>query len=943
MVESASFPRSIGSEIEDRLRTILRPDWYLKRFPDVQKSEVDPRDHYLSEGVWENRDPNPLFDGAWYRRTYEVPHEIPPILHYLTVGAGLGFAPGPFFDVDHYRRRANVKAWNQSDLEHYLTQGWKQPTDPHPIFSCAWYLVRSRLAFGPEWSPFEDYVSRTGDAIISGSPWFSEADYLLQRPDVARLQLHPLYHWLQIGFREGFPKNWIFESKPYGPIGRDESITLTTDPIYRLAENEGAQSPETNGDSFRTALSRHLANRLRSFKKRVSAAVDGQRLHIDWASWAASISLPFSDTPTVSIVIPTLDHLEDVVLTLDSIAATKEKTPFEVILVDDCSTIEVSSLFQTIRGIRLVTHVENQGFAGACESGIKHSKGKYVLLLNNDVEVVSGWLDALASVLEVDATVGAVGSMLIRPDNRLQEAGVIVWSDGTGWQVGHGESPFDPRFRTQRIVDYCSGASLLVRRSTWDSIGGFDPRFRPAYYEDTDFCFQVAQRGEKVVYVPRSVVFHNEGSTHGRTDTGAKRFQHQNQPKFREKWATVLNDREIVPKNGPTREMVLRANHRPTSPIVLVVDHKELTPDMDSGSLRLHRIIQEFVTQGRHVIFHAVQGVPNSRWASEVADSGVEVYGPEAPIEDVLRGLGDQIEFVWISRPQVLLDFAATLLRWAPQIPVVYDMVDAHGLRLAREASAKHSREIALQSRRERGQERAAARLADVVVALSESDEAYMRSIAEIDLRTVRIPNVHSGMPTKTPFGDRSGLLFVGGYEHEPNVDAAKHLIENVMPIVWSRIGDVPVTLAGSNPTDEIQKLSSDLVKVPGWIPNLEPLYEGHRIAVAPLRYGAGVKGKVGEGMALGVPTISTSVGVEGMACSPGTDILVADNPDEFAEAIITLYLDSALWQKLARNSPVTIENEFGAKALSRRVMELFAAVGSSTNHAERSQIPYTT
>ncbi len=940
MAEASLGPRDLGSDIVLRLRKIFRPDWYLKRFPDVAATDVAPDQHFFSVGIWENRDPNPLFDGAWYRREYSTPSDVPPILHYLAVGSGEGFAPSPLVDVAHYRRTAQFDAWAETDLEHYLTRGWLQSVDPHPLFSCAWYLVRSRMKFGASWSPFEDYVTRTGDDIIPGCPWFSERDYLLQRPDLAKLQIHPLYHWTESGQREGFPKNWLVETQPYGHESEDRAVVRTTDPYYQAATDPRLLS---SGDPLRKKIVSHLAGRNESFKKNVTVKRDSGVISIDWGTWAKTLQIPCSDKPEVSVIIPTLDHVEDVVLTLDSIASSSESTPFEVILVDDGSQDECSRIFSLIDGIRLVTHQSNTGFAGACESGIKKASGKYIYLLNNDVEVVTGWLDSLASVLECDETVGAVGSMLIRPDNRLQESGVIVWSDATGWQIGNGQSPFNPLYRTRRIVDYCSGASLMIRREIWDAIGGFDPRFRPAYYEDTDLCFEIAKRGRTVVCEPASVLFHNEGSTHGRTNGGGKRHQFLNQPRFHDKWKSVLSLREAVPAKGPTGEMVARESNKSSDPIVLVVDHKELTPDMDSGSLRMHRIIEEFVAQGRRVIFHAIQGVPNSRWTSQAAALGVEVYDSQAPIADVLRGLGDHIEFAWISRPQVMIDFVPELLRWASHVTVVYDMVDAHGLRLEREAVTKQSVFTARKSRLERGQERAAARLADVVVTLSDRDEAYIRSIAETPITTVQIPNVHSADPTVIPFDERVGLLFVGGYEHEPNVDAVMFLINEIMPLVWQKIGDVPVTLAGSRPTREVERLASPLVSITGWVNDLRPLYESHRVAVAPLRYGAGVKGKVGEALSYGIATVTTRIGAEGMPCETNKDILVADNATVFASAIINAYTDRQLWTQLSQNGPAAIDAAYGRTALSGRVKDLFRAVRDATDHNFRSQIPYTT
>ena len=928
----------VGSEIASRIERIFRPGWYAAQYSDLQDLAISPESHFCRSGFAERRSPNPLFDTSWYAQTNGLPSDLPPILHYLLVGAASGKAPSPVFDVAWYRKHAVVDTTVESDLEHYLREGWRRPHSPHPLFSTAWFVGRSRKKFDGSWTPFEDFIFERWSSNVSGSPWFNLADHDRRRPDVRKAGLHPFRHWVEGGYRETTFDDWIINRSWF--LKEPAGIRLDIDPYKQLASQHSLDHSTVSRDPLRRRVCRHLVERDRAFAESLASTPDGQGIWIDWEAWARRLNPRVSDEPVVSVVIPTLNHLEDVVLTIDSIDRSHDSTPLEIILVDDASSIQVAEVLAAIPSVQLVRHETNRGYAEACATGIAQARGRYLMLLNNDVEVVDGWLDSLVAVLDSDPETGAVGSMLIRPDNRLQEAGVIIWSDATGWQYGNGQSPFDPRFRTRRVVDYCSAASLLVRRSLWDRIGGFDSMFKPAYYEDSDLCMTIAQLGKKVVYEPNSIVFHNEGSSHGTSPQGLKRHQFVNQDKFRAKWAEELAKREEVPRVGPSPEMVLRAADRQQKPTVVVIDHKELTPDSDSGSLRMHRIIEEFLRRDRRVIFHGIQGVTSEAWLADAADLGVEVYGPDAPVEDVLRAHAETIEFVWISRPSTLLSFLPTLLTWAPHLTLVYDMVDAHGLRVAREALSKGKPEIALQARRERGKERAAARLADVIVTLSGADEDYITSISETTTKTVRIPNVHSSEPTATSFDDRTGLLFVGGYEHEPNVDAVRHLINDIMPLVWQRLGEVPVTLAGSNPTPEVMELASPLVSVPGWIENLRPLYECNRLVVAPLRYGAGVKGKIGEALSLGVPTVTTSIGAEGMPCVAGRDILVADDIPSFVDAIVLAYTKEGTWQGLATSGPVAIENAYGRAALTRQVDELFRAVAVSTDHSARSQTP---
>jgi len=172
---------------------------------------------------------------------------------------------------------------------------------------------------------------------------------------------------------------------------------------------------------------------------------------------------------------------------------------------------------------------------------VANAKGKYVILLNNDTIVNRGWMESLVEFAEKTPDCGAVGSKLIYPDGRLQEAGGIIFSDGNGWNYGRGMDPSDPKFNFVREVDYISGASLMVRKDLWDEIGGLDDRFSPAYFEDSDLCFEVRKHGYKVYYQPKSSIIHFEGTTNG-TDinNGRKRYQITNRPKFVEKWKDAL-------------------------------------------------------------------------------------------------------------------------------------------------------------------------------------------------------------------------------------------------------------------------------------------------------------------------------------------------------------------------------------------------------------------
>jgi GT2 family glycosyltransferase len=278
------------------------------------------------------------------------------------------------------------------------------------------------------------------------------------------------------------------------------------------------------------------------------AAAGGQAFVPDGAAPPADAA---PDAPAVSIVIPAYNKWEYTRRCLEAVAKTTPAALHELIVVDNASSDETAEGLRAHPRARVLRNEVNTGFVGACNRGAAAARGRWILFLNNDTEPCPNWLEALLAVGDANPEIGAVGSRLLFADGTLQEAGGIVFRDGTCWLVGRGDVAARWAYRRACEVDYCSGASLMVRRDLFERLGGFDPRFAPAYYEDTDLCFGVRSLGHKVVYCPDSVVVHYEGVTNG-TDlnAGAKRHQVLNRARFLHKWREVLARHEQSPQAG---------------------------------------------------------------------------------------------------------------------------------------------------------------------------------------------------------------------------------------------------------------------------------------------------------------------------------------------------------------------------------------------------------
>ncbi|MGD1921636.1 MAG: glycosyltransferase, partial [Pleurocapsa sp.] len=367
------------------------------------------------------------------------------------------------------------------------------------------------------------------------------------------------------------------------------------------------------------------------------------------------LQLPCHPSPVVSIIIPVYNQIDYTSKCLRSIA---EQIPaaleIEVIVVNDCSTDNTAAILDQVRGLKRIDSQENLGFLHSCNRGVQAASGEYIYFLNNDTELRPQALEHLLSVFEQDSEVGAVGSKLIYPDGSLQEAGGIVFQNASAWNFGTKENVAAPQYNYLRPVDYCSGASLLVKRTVFAALTGFDTNFSPAYYEDTDLCFAIRhQLGLKIMYQPKSEVIHHEGISCGtRLDSPVKRYQSINQAKFAQKWAA-----ELVGYSGDSSKAGIAAASRRhlCSNTILVVDLYAPCYDKESGARRIWEILQIFKQLNNHVIFLADNGVKERPYVEMLQERSIEVVyqesGYELAVEQQLEELLSFVDMAWVCRP----------------------------------------------------------------------------------------------------------------------------------------------------------------------------------------------------------------------------------------------------------------------------------------------------
>jgi GT2 family glycosyltransferase len=640
-------------------------------------------------------------------------------------------------------------------------------------------------------------------------------------------------------------------------------------------------------------------------------------------------SMPRPEQPRASIVIPVFNNWAYTAACLRSLVETRCETSFEVIVVDDHSSDQTAERLDRIEGLKVIHNEENLGFIGSCNRGADAARGEYIVMLNNDTQVVDGWLDALLETFEQFPDTGLAGARLIYGDGRLQEAGGIIYNDGGGWNYGRLDDADRPEYQFTREVDYCSGACIALPAELFRELDGFDTRYSPAYYEDTDLAFRVREKGLKVRMQAAATIVHHEGVTSG-TDinSGTKRYQAINREKFLERWKDVLADHSPPIIDHRDRSEIRRARDYRLKGNVLVIDAYTPEPNQDSGSLRLVYLMDCFLKLGYGVTFMPDNRAFAGHYTTDLQKRGVEViYTPWLPsLQKFFSQRGSEFDFVMVSRHYVASRYTRLIRKHCPQARFIFDTVDLHYLREERQAELENSLPLQRAAAQTKRSELGVINAADATLVVSPVEKTVLAEAAP-DARVHVISNVHKVVGSRKPFAERKDLFFVGGYQHPPNIDAAQWFVKKIWPLVRAELPDAQFHLIGSKATESVRALHGNGVLFHGFVESLEPWLDDCRLAVAPLRYGAGIKGKVNISMSRGQPVVATPCAVEGMFAEPGRDILVAESAEDFAREVVRLYRDEELWNLVSASGLENVNRYFSVDTARLGLQELLKSL----------------
>ncbi|HEY4272940.1 MAG TPA: glycosyltransferase [Candidatus Udaeobacter sp.] len=633
------------------------------------------------------------------------------------------------------------------------------------------------------------------------------------------------------------------------------------------------------------------------------------------------IEFPAHEQVEVSIVIPVFNQFRFTQACLASLEEHQGKERFEVIVVDDGSTDATAEAVPHIPGIVYLRDEGNSGFIASCNRGAEKARGKYLVFLNNDTLVTEGWLSGLMETFAYEPQAGIVGSKLIYPDGRLQEAGGIIWRDASGWNYGRYDDFAKPEYNYLREVDYCSAAALMIPKSLFQSVGGFDSRYAPAYYEDADLAFKVRQAGYKVLYQPLSEVIHYEGATGG-TDlsTGTKKHQEINRSTFAGAWAA-----ELMAKPA-TGDLTFLRQPAPGKKNILVIDHHLPMFDKDAGSVRMFHILDILRQLGHRVTFVPDNLANIPPYGQELQKRGIEIiYQPYfKKVRDFLISRGPEFDAVVLSRCDFARKHIEDTRLYAPQSRIIFDTVDLHFVRTDREAQITSNSETREKARQQEKLEYNLIEQANETWVVSSVEQKLLHK-ARPDQSIEIVPTIAEVSGSNTPFTARRDWLFIGGFQHRPNIDAVLFFVKDIYPLVSEHLRDAKFYIIGDKAPPEIVALATERIIVAGLQRDVRPFFDSVKLSVAPLRFGAGIKGKINQSMGFGVPVVATSLAVEGMPLTNREDILVADEPEDFAQAFIELYESEELWNRLSENGIRKTRALYSANAAREKLEFLFS------------------
>ena len=370
---------------------------------------------------------------------------------------------------------------------------------------------------------------------------------------------------------------------------------------------------------------------------------------------------------------------------------------------------------------------------------------------------------------------------------------------------------------------------------------------------------------------------------------------------------------------------------------ILVIDASTPTPDRDAGSLTSWFFLKSMVELGYEVTFIPHDLKYLGKYTENIRSLGVRVLtcNEITTIETFLKANGQEIDIAFLYRVHTAISYLSMIKLHAPSAKLIFDTVDLHYLREEREAkltgdigkieAAKYTKEAEYKMMRE----------SDGTIVLSQIERDIIKS-EDPEISVCIIPLLLDIPGCNNSFSNRSDIIFIGGFLHQPNVDAIKYFVCEIWPMVRERLPKASFIVVGGDVPKEVMAFaeSDSRIKIMGYVEDLSPLFNKIKLSVAPLRYGAGIKGKIGTSASYGVPCVATTIAVEGMGLEGGDQVLIADEPTKFADQLCELYTDEELWARISESSLNFVDKNYSYINGKNKLANLIKSLHLDSDHA---------
>src|SRR5271166_844990 len=917
--------------------------WHLKTHPGAAAAVRDGHaesgfDSYCRAG-FRFRSPHWLFQEMPYRQRYPdlrdevlaADGNVNGYDHYLKHGSREGRIGHMLFDLLVYRTRLDADERAKADAVggylHYVRRLWERlpETVTSHYFDPLWYLrrypaVAEAIATGTWRCALHHYLTNDAPTEFDPLPEFSEAYYLDRFKDVAAAveakdRRNGYDHFLANGITELRAPSATIDLRYY----------RTTHPSVRSDLDTGHVR-----DAFAHYLTLGREQGLAAIpppEEQVTerqAAVLNRRRADTLLPGSARTVLDFScaGTPAVSVILVLRDRFPLTLMTLSSLRAGYAGN-IELVLIDAGSTDDTRRIGRFVRGARVLRFDAEFDIVRGSNAALACATADAVLLLDNAVELAHGALAAALQRLQSDPHIGAVGGKLVCAHGRLEAAGNIIWRDGTTLGYLRDASPLAPEANFVRDVDFCSTAFLLLRADLLRQLDGFDEAFATDDYAAVDLCLRIAAAGSRVVYDHTVVVNRLAQLGLSQEPGGAQQAlfsKHINQLRFR-----YLADRRVE----------LFARTTDTARRVLFIDDTIPLRELGSGFVRSNDLIQVMASLGYRVTVYPINpccfGLATIY--AEMPDT-VEVMHDRAHEElaNFLTARQGYYDAIWIARTHNLdrvKPMLERIIAGGGKPPrIVLDTEAIAALRDAERAALTDA--VVFDTDAAIMREFANAHLCRRIIAVNPLEAQKLRDLGFSDV--VVIGHWREAQPTPRAFADRAGMLFLGAIHQQdsPNRDALAWFVSEVLPLVEQSLGwETRLTVAGYvDPAISLEEYREHpRITLRGAVEDIAPLYDAHRIFIAPTRYAAGVPYKVHEAASYGLPVVATKLLCRQLGWQDGHELIAADtaDPAEFARRMVALYRDATLWQMLRNNALERVRTEHGRaqyEAAVRQVLE---------------------